>query len=74
MPPYSVSTIVFICRKELYIYIYSFYFRLKKQISSKKGHEGPEDELYSFFNFSHRKWSTPRPGRFTPRKDQTAIV
>ena len=35
-----------------------------------KSHRGVEVQLYSFFNLGVRwgRYSTPRPGRFTPRK------
>jgi len=37
---------------------------------------GVEVQLYSFFNIGARwgGWSTPRPGRFAPRKDPVAII
>jgi len=37
---------------------------------------GAEVYLYSFFNLGARcgGWSTPRPGRFTSRKDPVPIV
>ena len=34
---------------------------------------GVDVQLYSFFNLGAR-WSTPRPGRFTPGKDSVPIV
>jgi len=44
----------------------------KGKVHLRTGHEGPEGELYSFFNHGARwgEWSTPRPGRFTPGKNR----
>jgi hypothetical protein len=48
---------------------------VSKYVPPRTGHEGPEGsrgiQLYSFFNLGARwgGWPTPRPYRFTPRKD-----
>jgi hypothetical protein len=41
-----------------------------------KTQRGVEVQLYSFFNLGGRwgGWSTPHPGRFTPRNDPVPIV
>jgi len=42
----------------------------------RKSTESPKSGLYSFFNLGARwgRWSTPRPGRFTRRKDPVPTV
>jgi hypothetical protein len=53
---------------------------VKVKFTLLTGHKGPrggaEVYLYSFFNLDYRwgGWSTPRPGRFNPRKDPVPIV
>jgi len=41
----------------------------------RRGHEGPEGELYSSFNHGARwgRWLKPRPGRFTLRKNRYSM-
>jgi hypothetical protein len=52
----------------------------KGTVHPRTGHEGPEEELrYSSTPLlssalDEGGWSTPRPGRFTPRKDPVPIV
>ena len=50
--------------------------KCKGKIHLRTGHEGPEEELYSFFKLGTRVigCSTPRPGRFNPGKDPVPIV
>jgi hypothetical protein len=52
----------------------------KGKIHPTTGHEGPEvEQMYSFTlpstsALDEGGWPTPRPGRFTPRKDRVPIV
>ena len=52
----------------------------KGKVHPRKDHEGPEGEYSHSSTLSLTSaldeggWSTPRPGRFTPKKDPVPIV
>jgi hypothetical protein len=52
------------------------YGKVRHRTGYKNPEGGVEVWLYCFFNLGVRwgGWSTPRPGRFTPRKDPAHIV
>jgi hypothetical protein len=56
-----------------------YHFKGTVKVHCRTEHEGPggvEVWLYCFFTLGAGRggWSTPHPGRFTPRKDPEPIV
>ena len=61
------------------MHIISYLFKVKislEQVTKVHGGGGVEVQPYSSFNLVARwgGWSTPRPSRFTPKKDPVPIV
>jgi hypothetical protein len=54
------------------VYCFRYAVKGKDKSHPRTGHEGPEGEMYSstlsWTSTLDEGWSTPRPGRFTPRK------